>query len=361
MHPQNNSNKKAKLDTIIQQALDEKKSNLKPVGVDELQRSLMEPKVKMIANTRPKTIKSIKQARIDARRNHGALEEMMGFAGKVGNYYITFGGVGDVILLLAEAYRDPDAKIIFYANQGSLDFAKLFLNEFKVPHFVRPNIMGTSLANTAVDLLRSTGRLQTSAHLPDGLDYGDWSRNQEKYRQRMPKKTDWVNKFGFIPELKNKKIAIIAPSGSYRTNWKQKYLHIHEYELLVDLYLRNGYIVYSTGSDADKNYYQNIRHHAHFWLTSDKIYNGKNFYDAINFKHFIQIINSATEVLSVDTWIKTYSSLANIPTKVFENRYNGRIYDFGRDSGDIVFLNDEWWDSMKRYKIEDFLQNHGYF
>lgn len=355
------NNKKPKLDTIIQQALDEKRSNLKPAGVDEMQRSLIEPKIKMIANTRPKLTKSVRQARIDARRSNGVLEEMMGFAGKVGNYYITFGGVGDLILLFAEAYRDPEAKIIFYANQGSMEFAKLFLNEFKIPHFMRPNIMGSSIANTAIDLLKTTGRLKTSAHLPDGLDYGDWTRNLEKYKSRMPKNTDWVSRFGFIQEMKNNKVAIIAPSGSYRTNWKQKYLHPHEYELIVDLYLRNGYVVYSTGSESDKNYYQNIRHNSHFWLTSEKIYSGRNFYDAINFKHFLQIINSATEVLSVDTWIKTYSSLAGIPTKVFENRYNGKIYDFGRDSGDLIFLNDEWWTNMKRYKVEDFISNHGYF
>ena len=65
-------------------------------------------------------------------------------------------------------------------------------------------------------------------------------------------------------------------------------------------------------------------------------------------------------MVSVDTWIKTYSSLAGIKTKVFENRYNGRIYDFGRDSGDLIFLNDEWWKTMTRYKIEDFISNHGY-
>ena len=349
-----------KLNNIIQQALDEKRSNLKPVGLDELNNRMMQPKTKMVANIRTQTKTNIKQARVEARKNHSVLGEMTAFMGNSGNYYITFGGVGDLVLLLAEAYKDPNAKMIFYANEGSLNFAKIFLNEFKIPHFIKPNIMGSSLANMAVEMLRQTNRLMTSAHLPDDLDYGDWSRNLQKYIPRLTRITDWKQRFGFIPDLKQKKVVILAPSGSYRNNYKQKYITTTEYNVVVDIYLKNGYIVYATGSEADKQYYGQLRSMNHFWLTSEKVYNHRSGYEPINLRHFLALINSATEVVSVDTWLKTYSALADIPTKIFENRYGGKIYDFGRDSGDLIFLNDKIWKSMSRYRIEDFISNNAY-
>jgi hypothetical protein len=70
----------------------------------------------------------------------------------------------------------------------------------------------------------------------------------------------------------------------------------------------------------------------------------------------LRIINSAQLVVSVDTWLKTYTLLSNIPTIVVETRWNGAYKAFGEDITDWVFLNRRIWPDIKFEKIDDLLR-----
>ena len=341
---------------IIAQAFEAKRHASKPISFDDQK---IQTNVKIVRNIRQATRPSIVKIRSQALSIQDDLNEMMRFVSENGNIYLTFGGVGDLVLLLAECCDDKLAKIIFFANSGSKEFGENFLKLFGMKYRVFNNIFGSGDAHRALNMLKATGRLMKSAHLPDGLDYGDWVRDTEKYLGRIPRNTNWIDRFGCDDnQIKGKKV-IFAPSGSYRSLHKQKFLQPHEVEAVIKVYLKKGYTVLITGSDEDKNFYNTIRNPRVFWLTANKIIDYKNYSVSLDFKKFLRIINSADEFCSVDTWLKTYTCLIGKNTKVFDNRYDNR-YAFGSDSGDFIFLNEKFWPSMKLIKVEEFIKNDGF-
>jgi hypothetical protein len=136
-----------------------------------------------------------------------------------------------------------------------------------------------------------------------------------------------------------------------RARWKQRFLYPDEYQTLVSIYLQNGYKVYSTGSENDIKFYPQIKNDNHFWLTSDKIICRNKVEKINNFKKFLQIINSATVVVSVDTWIKSYSALAGIKTRVIQNRFNDVYQPVGFDPSDYIFLNTDFYPTMQIHQL----------
>ena len=337
---------------LISQALESKKIVSKPVSV------YPNPNIHIVKNVRQQIRPSIVQARTNALNTNSDLESMKHFT-SVGDIYLTFGGVGDLILLLAECYNNPNARIVFFANEGCQNFASDFIKFFNIKALVIRNIFGSNEAHFAIQILKETNRLMQSAHLPDELDYGDWTRNNDKYISRIITKTDWSEKIGFDQKLVSEKVAVIAPTGSYRRIHKQKFLTPTEIELVNKIYLDNGYTIYMTGNEVDRLYYSSFRSPRIFWMSSDKIFNYKNQIEMISFPRFLQIINSANECVSVDTWLKTFTCLLGKPTKVFDNRYNSN-YAFGSDSGDHIFLNTKLWKNMMLFRWEDFVENNGW-
>lgn len=233
------------------------------------------------------------------------------------NYYLGFGGLGDALLLLAACYKDGKAKVVFFANPNPL--IKQFFDLFNIKHFIFPNIMGQPLAKPIYNMMKLLPTFQTSAHLADELDYGDWIN--EKYLTRIVKKTDWIERFG----KKEKDIITIMPSGSNKDTRRQRFLTKDEYNRLLNKL--SNYKVYSIGSHEDKNYY-NMGN----WI----VING-------DLQAILPIINSSIKIFSTDTWLKTYSLLCGIETIVFKTRWNGQYRQLGEDSTDWIFLNPKIW------------------
>jgi len=315
--------------------------------------------IQRIENTRSNIkVNENKITRVPYGRSTSIIKRVEDFTNNDGKIYITFGGVGDLILLLAECYQDKAGNVIFFANTGATEFAKYFLNYFKLKHLISPNLMGSRLANVVVNNAKETGRLANSAHLADGLDYGDYSRNTEKYKNRMVLKTSWLTDIGTIPELLNKPTVVIAPSGSAKTPSRQRYMLVDEYANIVQIYLKNGYTVYTIGSQRDYDYYPKISNTNHNWLMADKIINKNKTIPLLDFSMFLKIINSSNVVVSVDTWLKSYSCLAGIKTRVVETRYNGEYRKNHVDPCDWIFLNTDFWDTMQIHRIDDLVLNN---
>lgn len=310
--------------------------------------------IQKIAGKRKQTVfNNVQLAKTQIYANQALMEKIKLFIGSKGSIHVTFGGVGDLLLLLAECYQDSSAKIIFFANGGSDQFGKKFLELFGCNYMIHPNIMGGKIANEVVGFLSSTGRLATSAHLADNLDFDDYKNNPEKYKQRMTLHTNWKDHIGMIEELQSQKTCVLSPSGSTRTLWKQRFLHPDEYQTIVSIYLNHGYKVYSVGSNNDIKFYPKIKNDNHFWLTSDEIVHKNQTQKINNFKHFLQIINSATVVLSVDTWLKTYSALSGIKTRVIQNRFNDVYEPVGHDPSDFIFLNTDFYPTMQIHQLSN--------
>jgi len=234
------------------------------------------------------------------------------------HYYLGFGGLGDALLLMAVCWENPKAKVVFFANQ--IPFIRNFFDILGISVFIHDNIMGTKMAAHIFDYMKKLPTFKESAHLADGLDYNDWA-NEKKYASRIRGRTRWVQHFGKAPT--NKPVIIIGPSGSHKDIKRQRYLHNGEYKRLVDIYLDKGYKVYAAGSMNDLHHFGLVNRDNFFWLNSDTIYDGKGNAQPSNLTNMLRIINSAEHVISMDTWLKTYTLLCDIPTTVVETRWDG--------------------------------------
>jgi hypothetical protein len=266
------------------------------------------------------------------------------------NYYLGFGGLGDALLLLAECWDDTKAKVVFFANSPPL-FVGSFFNLFGRSIFLHDNIMGTSVAGTIYDYMVALPTFKQSAHLADGLNFGDWA-NETKYIPRIKNSAPWIAHLG--KENYDKKVLILAPSGSNKENNRQRYITPDEYRALANKYLAQDYQIFSVGSIADFHYYGIVNHPNFNWLNSEIIYSSTGA-RATNLLKMLQIINSADMVISADTFLKTYTLLCGIPTVVIKTRWNGRYRTYGEDVTDWIFLNPNIWPNIKIEPIENLL------
>jgi hypothetical protein len=269
------------------------------------------------------------------------------------NWYLNFGGTGDLVLLLAGCYNDTNAQVVFCANTCSMDLSKELLEFFKKDYLLSRNVMGSRTANTIYDYMRARPNLKPSAHLSKGLNFGDWPINQEYYKKNITLNTNWINEIGKNSYFNGNRVIVIQPSGSVKTLDRQRYLTQNEYNSLVKRLVNDNYYVITTGSQGDKEYY-NWRPwtNKNYFMTSNQLF-GMNNVSSIDLKTFLQTINTAEKVISMDTWLKTYTSIAGIETVVIQSRCRGGYLGVGSDVGDSIFLNTKWWPNMRVIKYED--------
>jgi hypothetical protein len=266
------------------------------------------------------------------------------------NYYLGFGGLGDAILLMAVCWDNPKAKVVFFANQ--IPFIRSFFELLGISVYLHENIMGTKMAAHIFDYMRVLPTFKESAHLADGLNCDDWA-NEKKYIGRIRSQVPWIQHLGKTPS--DKPVVIIAPSGSHKDIKRQRYLHNGEYDKLVNIYLDKGYSVYVVGSMNDLHHFKLINRDNFFWLHSERVYDGNGIGRESNLNNMLRIINSAEHVVSMDTWLKTYTLTCGIPTTVIETRWDGVYKRYGEDITDFIFLNRNIWPHLSLIKIEDLL------
>jgi hypothetical protein len=358
-----NQTKREDIERLIRQAQFENKFKQNK-NVEELNNSIA-PSSKQQLYYNKNIIKSaIKRDQISAQKKK-ALEDSFGsnsvksavdFLNPNKNWYLNFGGAGDLILLIANAYKDKKAQIVFYANTCSLEFCKELLECFKLEHYVSRNLMGTKYANAINDYMVQKLNFKPSAHLARGLDFNDWGRDIEYYKNRMVLKTDWIETLGKNLNFSNENCVVIQPSGSMRNYDRQRYLEVFEYNYLVRKFLDLGCSVITTGSESDKDFYKwKPTTNKDWFLTSKKIY-GQKSVSLIDLTMFLKIVNCANKVISADTWLKSYSLLCGIPTYVFNNRCRGNYLPIGSDPCDYIFLNKNLWQNLEVKTIDELIK-----
>lgn len=269
------------------------------------------------------------------------------------NHYLGFGGTGDAVLTLASCCQDEKAKVIFFAND--INFSTEFFKLFKTPHFIYGNIMGQPLSVGIQSLVKSHINFKTSGHLADNCDYGDWL-NEDKYLERVVTKVDWVEKFGKeLNPFDNNGVVVIAPHGSSRDHYRQRFLTPDEHSKLVGKFISQNYTVYSIGSESNLSYYNLFNSPKSFWVSSNFVTSCDGYKSKCDLLRLLRIVNSADVVYSMDTWMKTYTLLNNIDTNVVETRFNGCYKEFGIDITDWIFLNKKFWPSLKMVRIENLI------
>lgn len=356
--------KREDVERLIRQAQFENKFKQNK-NVEDLNKAIMPSKKEPVYFNKNVIKTAIKRDQITAQKKK-ALEDNFGdnsvkaaidFLNQNKNWYLNFGGAGDLILLIANAYKDTKAQIVFYANSCSMEFCKELLEFFKLENFVSRNLMGTKYANTINNYMIQKINFKPSAHLARGLDFNDWCRDIAYYKNRMVLKTDWIERFGKNPSFAGEKVIVMQPSGSMKNYDRQRYLEIFEYNFLVKKFIDLGYTVVTTGSESDKDFYKWKPISSKDWfMTSKRIYGNKSV-SASDLGFLLKTINSAEKVISADTWLKSYSLLCGIPTYVFGNRCRGNYLPIGADPCDHIFLNKNIWDKLEIKTIDDLINN----
>jgi hypothetical protein len=273
--------------------------------------------------------------------------------GKDGDWYLGFGGVGDALLVLAACYNNPNAKVVFFHNEPH--FTKQWFDLFNVKAFLHHNIMGQKAGSYVYNMMRAFKNMQVSAHLADGLDYGDWIVNPYKYKARLVTQVTWADTIG--RSNFNRPTVVIGPTGSSRHDFnRQRFLTQSEYNELVNLYLAKGYLVLVTGSPFDYEAYKIPNNSSCRWLTAEGVIDHTGRRTTHTLKDMLALINGATEAVSTDTWLKTYTLLVGIPTKCIQTRWKGTYRMIGSDATDGIFLNTDIWPGLENVRIEDLFQ-----
>src|SRR5262252_4051353 len=275
--------------------------------------------------------------------------------GNEGDWYLGFGGVGDALLLIAACYNNPDAKVVFFHNDPH--FTRQWFNLFNIKTFLHSNIMGQRTANYVFDMMRTHPRFKTSAHLADGLDYGDWLADPYKYKKRLITNVPWIDYFGRADF--GRPTVAIGPSGSSREIGRQRYLTNQEYLDLLRVYLEKDYLVLVVGSLADYNTYHLPNDPRCRWLMADGVLDHQGKKTSHTLPDMLRLVNGADEVVSVDTWLKTYTLLCGKVSKVILTRWNGAYRMIGSDSTDAIFLNKDIWPNVELYRLEDLMTSLG--
>ena len=359
MNHQSNT-KREDIERLLKQAQFEAKFKQNK-NVEQLNETISPPVGRNPVSNKHTIISAIKRDQLSTNKRK-LLEENIAFNAVRGlkefllpskNWYLNFGGTGDLILLLACCHEDPNAQVAFFANTGSMNFCKEFLQFFRLDNYVARDLMGSKNANVVYDYMIKKINFKSSGHLAKGLDYGDWGRDINYYKQRMVFKTNWREKFGKHPHFENQKTIIIQPSGSVRDSNRQRYLEVFEYDCLVNKYLGLGYNVITTGSDGDKEFYKWKPNRENNWFLTSNRMTGNKSSTPIDLSIFLKILHSVEKVISADTWLKSYSLLCGIPTIVFNNRCRGRYLPIGSDPCDHIFLNKDLWQNLEVKTVEE--------
>jgi hypothetical protein len=265
--------------------------------------------------------------------------------------YMVLGGIGDLLLVLACAYDQPNAKILFLANNPASQFLKQLLEFFKMNYMIYPNLMGSQWCTIIYEKFISIPSFKTSAHLADGCNYADW-HNVEKYKQRMRFDVNWNEIIGYNRLFKEKHV-LVCPSGSWKGENRKRFLSLEEYKTLVSKLLEKNYKVITTSDEQDLKTYGLFPNPNCVWLTNNSIFSYNGSRTRISFESFLKIINSVDECVSMDTYLKTFLAFLKKNVKVIKTRFNGKYIDYGQDPSDKIFLNPDFWPSVEIFTLED--------
>jgi len=269
-------------------------------------------------------------------------------------FVLSQGGLGDALLTIAASYRYLKCKILYGCNDSVKNVMELFFSAFKVRHTIMPTFHGNM---RLFNWLASHPHCMSTCHIPPSMNYGDWGANKFKYEECIDLYLPVKQIFGTVSS--NIPIITLAPgsinSGPDPQAHKQRSITKEEYQSLVNGYL-DKYAVYVIGSEEQFSMYGLINHPNFHWMTFDTTINYLNQRTPQGIQQCFAIVNSSEMVVSVDTWLKTYSMLGQLPTTILQSKSGGKYINGPIDASDNIFLNPSLW-NFSTIKVEDAIKN----
>jgi hypothetical protein len=256
--------------------------------------------------------------------------------------YLGVGGLGDALLTIAVAHFDAKARVLFAANPQIQSVVAKFFAAFDLPCCI---VDFPKDKKGFWDLVATHPHCRSVGALPDNLDWDyEWVHHLERYLPRLVTRMPLRERFGIRPNpCSTRGIVGLAPRSAWIGTYKRKDLSPDEYARLVNKYLDLDFTVFGFGSRSDLEHYGLYPHDHVFWFSTDFMATREQEMP-LETPGLFAALNACDEVISVDTWVKTYSALAGIPTKVILSRHHtDNMHIYLNDSGDRIFLNPAVW------------------
>jgi hypothetical protein len=204
------------------------------------------------------------------------------------------------------------------------------------------------------------------------MEYSRWA-DRLTYQERICKHLDVQALFGKAENpLPTKGVIVIAPSGSnvppvietpYGKFAKNRCLSPIETKALAARFC-DEYTVLVVGGHQDLQLASILDHPNCLFLSSEHLVDRHENIIPCTVPKMLALINGADSVYAVDSWVKTYSCYAQLPTTVIRTRY--ACFDAAGQQGpwsycdqqidisDNIFLNRSVWNLRER-RLEELL------
>ncbi|HEY5234454.1 MAG TPA: glycosyltransferase [Verrucomicrobiae bacterium] len=257
-------------------------------------------------------------------------QSLANLLGEVGPFYLHFGGAGDALLLLATFLeKNPDAQIVSFPN--SIPAARSFFEAF--PSLKRVWFLPKNDDNQIHLLLRMLMR-----HIPNckgmgvtpEIDYfKEWHAKLNIFKQYgVSKRPEWVKRFRTNHQPKQ---ITLAPKGSLQgmLGSKRNIIDPAIWPQLLRFIRESGFTSVIIGTPDENKFYPAIE--------------GCEDRRSYSFREQMEHIANSAALIAADSWAKTFSALAGIPTLVFEP-LKGVDWVARKDASDFVFIDP--WDAI---------------
>lgn len=241
-------------------------------------------------------------------------------------FHAHFGGAGDALLLLASYYdQQPGQIVLSYPN--SVGATRAFFEAFPV--------MGQVYFLPLSDDPRIHVILRWIVHsLPNCLGagatpkegYDEWKAGLDLTKTyKINKSPRWATAFR---SKKNSRQITLAPQGSLHgmVGSKRNIIDPAIWPKLLRFILENGFTPCIIGTPEEKDIYPCIE--------------GCEDRRSYSFREQMEHIGNSEMLIAADSWAKTFSALAGIPTIVFDS-LKGPDWNGKKDASDFIFL-DPW-------------------
>jgi glycosyltransferase involved in cell wall biosynthesis/tetratricopeptide (TPR) repeat protein len=267
----------------------------------------------------------------------GIAQTLVNLLREIGPFYLHFGGAGDALLLLSTFLdKHPDAQIVSFPN--SIPAARSFFEAF--PSLKRVWFLPKNDSVRVHILIRMLMR-----HIPNckgmgvtpKMDYfTEWHAKLNIFKEfGVVRRPEWAGRFRTNPQPKQ---ITLAPKGSLTgmLGSKRNIINPAVWPELLRFVHHSGFTPVIIGTPDERKFYPAIE--------------GSEDRRSYSFREQMEHIANSAALIAADSWAKTYSALAGVPTIVFEP-LKGVDWVARKDASDFVFIDP--WDAITVVKNLD--------
>lgn len=238
---------------------------------------------------------------------------------KLNNYYIGTGGLGDLLLSMTTFYdNNEEINLIWFADNPIL--IKEACNIFS--KFKNKLIFSKDKSINLWNGLSKNEKCLGSGITPRELNYSEWDKINIFEKYGVNENPNFVNEINGVSE---NHICVMLQSVCVPGKDK-KLTNKSLSDLILELENENVYVV---GKNINEDTINIIKDHENW-----------SFQTNLNLKEQFELIKGSKKVYSVDSWVKTWSSLCGIETYCYDNIYDELYLKpmNGQDFGHNIFI-----------------------